>query len=465
MTMAARFRPGRVHGGLLAALLAACGPATSWAQGAPASAATAPAGVLTLSQAYQAAFAQDAQLRAARAATDARRERLPQARSQLLPQVGAQASRNWNDLISTNPGPTGDPFTSTSRYFSGTQTLTVRQGLYRPEQWADVKQAQAQVADANAQLQKEVQNLAVRVAGAYAEALFAEDQLALVLAQKSTYSTQVEAARRRFQAGAGVRTDIDEAQARLDMAIAQELETRQQVAYSRRALQVMVNQPVGRLAKLDPARMKLPPVGPLDDWISRAELTSPEILSLVAQRDASRQDIEKARAGHLPTVDAIAQYSINKSDNILSIHSRYQSRSIGLQVNVPLYSGGYVTSKQRQAVADLERAEEALEATRRDLALRIEKEHRGVTEGEARIKALEQAVRSAETVVESNRRSFQAGSRTLVDVLNSEEQRATAVRDLANARYSYLLSRVRLASLTGEADAASIDVINTVLAP
>lgn len=430
-------------------------PVSAALQGAP----------LTLSQAYRAAMEQDATLRAARAATDAKRERLPQARAQLQPNVSASVTRNKNDLTSTNPGTGGTAVVDERRYMSSNRALTIRQPIFRPYQLADFRQAQAQVADANAQLDKETQSAAVRVATAYMEALLAQDQLSLVLAQKAAYATQLDAARKRFAAGAGVRTDIDEAQARLDLAVAQELEARQNMDYTRRALQVLVNMPVTALAPLDERKLKLlrPDPDRLEDWTQRAESSSPEIRSLVAQREAARHEIDKARAGHLPTLDAVAQWSVSASDNVTRVDSKYENKSIGLQLNVPIFSGGHVSSQARQAVAELERVEQALEAMRRDLGLRVEREFRGITEGVARVGALEQAVRSSETMVLSNRRSFEGGSRTLVDILNAEEQRMSAMRDLAQARYQYLLARVRLQSLVGSADEATIAEVDNWL--
>jgi protease secretion system outer membrane protein len=434
---------------------------------APAAAASAPQqSQLNLSQAYRAALEQDAVIRTARAGTDARRERVPQALAQLLPNISASATRNKNHLISTSPGLFG-PTTGDERYVSSNRALTIRQPIFRPYQIADYQQAKAHVADANALLDKETQNVAVRVSGAYLNALLAQDHLALVIAQKKAYTTQVDAATRRFRGGAGVRTDIDEAKARLDMAVAQELEAHQNVDYTRRQLQVMVNMPVTALAPVDEAKLRVARFEPdrLQDWTERAELTSPELRSLRAQREAARREIDKVRSGHLPTLDAIAQWSISDSDNVTRIDTKYNNKSIGLQLNVPLFAGGYTSSQTRQAVADLERVEQALEATRRDLGLRVETEFRGITEGVLRIRALEQAVRSAEITVESNRRSFQGGNRTLVDILNAEGQLVSAQKDLANARYVYMISRVRLRALAGEADADAIDEVNGWLKP
>lgn len=429
-------------------------------QPAPGSAATAVS--LNLEQAYRAALEQDAVIRAATAGAAARRERLPQARAQLLPNVSATASRFRNDLATTQPGFGGVPLHSEQMYNSGNRALTIRQPLYRPLNFADYQQAKAQVEDANATLDKELQNVAVRVSGAYLEGLLAQDQLALVLAQKEAYTTQLDAARRRFAAGAGVRTDIDEAQARVDMTIAQELEARQNLGYTKRQLQVLVNTPIASLATVDPDKLRAaqPAPGQLQEWTERAEQASPELRSLRAQQEVARQEIEKARAGHKPTVDAIAQWSVSDSDNVTRVDTKYNSKSIGVQVNIPIFAGGYVSSQVRQALAEQERIDNAFEATRRDLALRVEKEYRGITEGALRIRALEQAVRSAETMVQSNRRSYEAGSRTLVDILNAEQERVSAMRDLANARYVYMMSRIRLRALAGQADDQAVRELN-----
>lgn len=426
-----------------------------------------PAWSLDLTQAYQAAMEQDATLRATQAATEAKLERLPQARSQLLPSFSASASRNRNALESTTPNFQGTPVTTNSNYTSSSAALTLKQPLFRKALMADYRQAQAQVDDANAILDRELQNLAVRVSTAYFEALLTAEQLALVLSQKTAYTSQFDAAKKRLAAGSGTRTDIDEAQAALDLNVAQELEARQNVDFTRRKLQTLVNQPIDHLATLDPDKLVLvqPVPNRIEDWTERAEASSPEIRSLKAQVEAARYQVEKAEAGHYPTLDAVAQLSRNESDTVTSVNNRYTNKSIGLQLNVPLYSGGYVNSTVRQALAEKERAEQALEALRRDLSVRVHQEFRGVTEGVLKVKALEQAVRSTEQVARSNRRSFEAGSRTLIDTLNAEQQKVSAQRDLAQARYIYLISRVRLQALAGGPKTEVIDEVNGWLKP
>jgi hypothetical protein len=431
------------------------------------SASCAPAWSLDLLQAYEAALAQDATIRAVRAATDAKRERIPQARGQLLPNLSASASRNRNSLERTLSDIRGNPVTDNLRYASSSDALTLRQPLFRLYQVADYRQAQAQVDDANAVLERELQNVSVRVSGAYFEALLTAEQLALVLAQKVAYTTQLDAARKRFAAGTGTRTDIDEAQAALDLNVAQELEARQNVEFTRRQLQTLINRPVDSLASLDEEKLKLVPPEPnrLEDWTERAEANSPEIQSLKAQLEAAEFEVKKAQAGHYPTLDAIAQLSRTESDSVNTVNSRYYNKSLGLQLNIPLFSGGIVSSQVRQAVAETERAREALEALRRDLGVRVHREFRGVTEGVLRVRALEQAVRSTGQVALSNRRSFEAGSRTLVETLNAEQQKVSAQRDLAQARFVYLISRVRLQALVGGPKTEVLEEINAALKP
>ena len=424
----------------------------SWAQSS----------VLDLKQVYQAALEQDANIRASRAAADSGRERLPQARAGLLPQVSASAGRNNNNLDTTAPNILGNPVTTNDQYVSDNRTLQVRQPLINMQRWLQFQQAKSVVEEVEANLDRDLQNLVVRVAGAYFETLMADEQLDLVLAQKKTYTALVDAAQKGFAAGSGTRTDIDDAKARLDMATAQELEARQNQDLTRRQLELLVNQPVKQIARLNVNALKLLPPEPanLDEWTRKAEQASPEIKALQARLEAARREVGKAQAGHFPTLDAVAQWSNSGSENITRVNSRYENKTIGLQLNIPIYSGGYVNSTIRQAVAEQTRTEESLEALRRDLGVRVHKEYRGVSEGVMRVRALEQAARSAEQMMKSTQMSQKAGSRTQLDVLNAQQQYTLALRDLAQARLVYLLSKVRLSSLVGDDANASVEQVN-----
>jgi len=421
---------------------------------------------MDLKQVYEAALAQDANIRASRAAADSGRERLPQARAGLMPQVSATVGRNNNDLNSTAPNILGNPVTTNDKYFSDNKTVQLRQPIVNMQRWLQFQQAKSVVEEVEANLDRDLQNLVVRVAGAYFESLMADEQLELVLAQKKTYTALLDAAKKGLAAGSGTRTDIDDAQSRLDMASAQELEARQNQDLMRRQLELLVNQPVQQVAKLNVEALKLsaPQPANLDVWTQKAEQASPEIKAMQARLDAARSEVSKSKAGHLPTLDAVAQWSNSGSENITRINSRYENKTLGLQLNIPLYSGGYVNSTIRQAVADQTRTEESLEALRRDLGVRVHKEYRGVSEGVLRVRALEQAARSAEQMMKSTQMSLKAGSRTQLDVLSAQQQYTMALRDLAQGRFLYLMSKVRLASLVGDDAVAAIDEVNASLA-
>ena len=439
-----------INAGLIGSLLGAAG----WADAQTAS--------MDLKQVYQAALEQDSSIRASRATADSGRERLPQARAALLPQINASAGRNNNNLNSTAPNILGDLSTTNDKYASDNKAIQLRQPLVNMQRWLQFEQAKSIVVEAEANLERDLQSLVVRVAGAYFETLMADEQLELVLAQKTTYTALVDAAKKGLAAGSGTRTDIDDAQSRLDMSLAQELEARQNQDLTRRQLQLLVNQPVERIAKLNVSALKLalPEPANLNAWTEKAEQASPEIKAMQARLDQARREVSKSQAGHLPTLDAVAQWSNSGSENITRINSRYENKSIGVQLNIPIYSGGYVNSTIRQAVAEQTRAEETLEALRRDLGVRVHKEYRGVSEGVMRVRALEQAVRSAEQMMKSTQMSLKAGSRTQLDVLNAQQQYTLALRDLAQARFVYLMSKVKLASLVGDDAVASVDDVN-----
>jgi outer membrane protein, protease secretion system len=415
---------------------------------------------MDLLQAYQAAQSNDASILASRATAVAERERLPQAMSQLYPSLSASLSHTKNNLSSTSPNILGVEQTTDSNYPSNNKTLTLRQPLFRKQLMAQYRQAEAQVGDAEATLV-----VAVRVSGAYFEAMLTHDQLALVLVQQKAYTEQLDAARKTYAAGSGTRTDVDEAQARLDMNLAQEIEARQNVAYTLQQLQTLVNQPIDKLARLKVASLELsfPQPNRLEEWVARAELSNPQLQSLKARVEIARQETEKARSGHYPTLDAIVQWTDSSSESVSNTRQRYLNKSLGMQLSVPLFAGGYVNSQVRQTLASQERAEQLLEAGRRDLGLRVAKEFRGITENIPKIKALEQALRSADQLVLSSQRSFQAGNRTVLDISNAEQQRMTVQRDLAQARYMYLISRIGLLALVGGADLDAVVALNRAL--
>ena len=421
-----------------------------------------PVAAMDLLESYQLALQNEPNFQAARAAADASRESLPQARSQLLPSVQATGSVGMASTERTSPSLTGQELTNSFDYMSSSYGASLRQPLFRMQNWALFKQAREQVAGAEATLQKESQNLGDRVASAYFNGLYAEDSLTSILAQKEAYQIQLKAATRQFEVGQGTRTDIDEAQARYDLSTAQEIEERQNVDFTRNQIERLTNQTIDHLSRLNPARMDLSPVQPnrLDDWINKAEQTNPELKALKHGLASARQEVAKQAAGHYPTLDIYAQYSRSSSDANFTINQRFETTQVGVQMALPLFNGGYVDSRIRQALATVQQAEQQLEAAHVNLQMNVRKQFQLIVEGVAKIRAMEKAAYSADQSLISNRKGYEAGILSSIEVLNAVMEKARVENDLARTRYEYALARLRLRSLTGDLDQEVIATMN-----
>lgn len=416
---------------------------------------------IDLLESYQAALTQDAEYRAAQAQAESNREVVPMARAQLYPNLSASYNRLQNDLTTRNSF-----LTYYSSYPSSNMALTLRQPVYRPIQFAGYQQSLAKLEGVKATLSKAQQDTAVRVAKAYFNALLAEEALRVVLAQQRAIATQLAAATKALAAGSGTRTDMDDAQARLDMNRAQEISARQQIDQMRHELAILVNQPVHSVSPLSAARLELLRMDPdaLDKWLDRAESASPDLQTLRAEVDANRLEVDRAKAGHQPTLDFILQYSRNDSDNVTNPNATYINSQVGIQATLPIYAGGYVAAQVRSATAALTESQERLESTRRKLTAQVRKQFLAVTEGIAKVRALEQAERSCDQAVLSNEKGFQAGTRSRVDILNAEQQRSQTRMDLAKERINYVLARLQLLALSGDLGLDEVMTANRWLA-
>lgn len=425
-----------------------------------------PASADDLISLYREAMLSDATFLSIRADMEAQREVLPQARAQLLPNLSFSGSEGKNKTEQTSQSVFG-PTTNEYDYDSHNYALTLRQPLIRPYNIAAYVQAKAQVKSADASLERAVQDVAVRVGGAYFDVLLAQSEVDVNKAQQEAYAAQLAYADKAFSAGAGSRTDIDEARSRLDLAKAQALELQHRLEYVQDALKALVNRPLTSLALLDSKRLELEPPTPLrvEEWIAEAEAVNPQIKALRANVDAAESEIWKARSGHLPTVDLIVQRSKSESENNTSIGTEYDTKMIGVQFNIPIFAGGHVNSQTRQAHAALEKQRQQLEATRREIGLEVKKEFDAATQGVQWVKAYEQAVQSAEQTLYSTKKGFQAGKRNSLDILNAEQNLATARRDLNRGRYQYVMARLTLLSLVGRLDDAEISRFNGWLTP
>lgn len=417
---------------------------------------------MSLTRAYELAIKNDSGLKSAKAQMEAGRERIPLAQSELLPQISYSLTRNSNDLV-TSSNLSGQISKQNDEYYSYNKALTIRQPLINIHRWQNLKQAQQIVHESDFTFEHVRREQAIKVAGTFMEYLLSYSSLQVVQSQIRQYEALLTAANNMLYAGTGTRTDIDEARAKLDQARSDYIEASQNIAYTKRQLEYIIRQEVVITPELDSSRLKkLPLVDGLDALISRAIEVNPQIKAMEARVMASDYEIKKAQAGHFPTLDAVVQLSDSSNENVTSLNRSYENRLIGLQLEVPLYKGGAVQSLIRQAIAEKSSLQESLEDKKREIAILVHKEYRGVHEGIEKIYAQEQAFESARQVLISTQKSRAAGVRSSLDELNAEQQVTLVYRGLMQTRFNYLMSRLRLAMLLNEEPSDSIREIDTV---
>ena len=415
----------------------------------------APAAQATnLTDVYRDAQTYDAQYAAARAASQAGQEKSAQARAGLLPQVNLNGNVRYNDVTSTLPG--GD-----ARYDSNGVGINASQPLYRKQNFVQYEQAKNQTKIADMQFKLAGQDLILRVARAYFDVLESQDNIAFINAQKSAITEQLAAAKRNFEVGTATITDTHEAQARFDLAVAQEIAEQNNLNIRLRALEKLIGKPPGALDALIDNTLLQAEAITIDDWAERASKGNLQAEIQRLSKAIADQEIERTRAGHYPTLDAVAGYTVNNGQNFGSLQVDTRTASVGVELNLPIYQGGLTNSRVREAVSNQEKARQDLEAATRDASLQARQAWLNVNSGVARVRALEQALVSTQAQLDSTKLGLEVGVRTSLDVLNAEQQVLSARRDLAAARYAYLLSGLSLKAADGSlgpADLAAIDL-------
>ena len=413
-----------------------------------------------LLQVYRDAVAYDAQYAAARATAEAGREKLPQGLAGLLPTVSASASTTWNQ----NSYPTRTPPSPVDTNFnSNGYSVNLTQPLFRWQNFVQYGQAQYQVAQAEANFAQAKQDLILRVAQAYFDVLYAQENLKAVQANKSAIAQQLEQAKKNFEVGTATITDTHEAQSRYDLATAQEIAADNDLEVKRQALRVIIGKDAGELNRLrSDATLAPPQPAALDKWVDAAEKDSFSVQAQQAAAEVAAREVERNRAGHLPTLDAVANYTESRAGATQFNDARFEStaRGVGLQLNIPLFQGGYVNSKTREAAANREAAFAALDNARRNAALSARQSYLGVVNGIAQVRALEAALVSSGSALESNKLGYEVGVRINIDVLNAEQQVYSTRRDLARARFDTLLAQLRLKAAVGTLGEDDLQQIN-----
>lgn len=410
-------------------------------------AAAVPASALSLIEAYELAVKNDPAYRAAQFENEAAQQFAVLGRSNLLPSIAAtySPSRNRADVTNTVTGGTDD-----RRYGALSAALQLRQPLFHPEGMARYRQGVAQTRGSDAQFAARSQELIVRVASAYTFAKYAEDQLALAVAQREALAEQRLTNQRLFLRGEGTRTDVVETQARFDLAVAQVLEANDNVTNARNALAAMIGRDVTRLDELkDDFNVGQLVPGGFEDWRNIALSTNPELMARRQAVEVAREEANRQRAGHLPRVDLVASVGRTDSDTINTFNQKATVRSVGAQLTMPIYSGGAVTAAVSQAEANAERIQAELDAATAETTVELRKQFDLTTSSAARHEAARAARDSAQLLLEATRRSVAGGQRINLDVLQAQQQLFDSRRALAQARYNYLLSLLRLRLAAG----------------
>lgn len=416
---------------------------------------------LDLVQSYELAKEYDADLLSARAAADAAVEAKPLALSQLLPSVTASASFFDNRLDTTTK--------TTSRYDeypSQSIALTLRQPIFRPALLYSYRQAQAQARGVDSELANAEQEGILRLTSAYFQVSQARFELSATLSQIDALEIQLDGAKASFTAGVGVRTDIDDIQARLDLVRAKKLQAEQRLDLAGIVLKNIVGEGSNDTLDLSVERMQLQMVGPrsLADWLDKARSNNPALAAARAKVAIADNETKKAVAGRFPSVDGVVQQVKGKSDNITNPDYQYTNKQIGIQISVPLYQGGYHLAKERQSLAQLREAQAQEMSADRRLSTLVRENYFAVQAGISRIKALEAAARSSDEAVFSNSKGIQAGTRSKIELLNAIQARAETAMELNRARIDYVMARFKLLALAGELDKSDLTEVNGWLA-
>lgn len=414
-----------------------------------------------LIQTYRDAASNDAQFASARNALLAGRERMPQGLSLLLPQISAGGSWSRANTEINQPQPFGG-FSAT--YNQRAYSVSLTQPLFRWSNYQQYQQSKLSVLLSEAQFAQAQQDLIVRVVQAYTDVLYAQDSIAYIVAQKAAVTEQLAAAKRNFDVGTSTITDTNEAQAKFDLAVAQEILSRSNLDIALAALQQIIGRTPANLAPLMPdLDLFQPEPSTMDPWVSSAEQQNYVVAQNQANLEIARRQIEVNRSGHYPTVDLVASRTYNYTPPIVSSVSSQTNNAIGVQLSVPIFSGGYTSSKVREGIALKDKAENDLDFSRRSAAQSARTAYFGVTSGLAQIKALRAAEFSSKSALDSNRLGYQVGVRTNIDVLNAQQQLYSTQRDLARARYDTILNGLRLKSAAGTLTEADLVRINVLL--
>ncbi|MSQ19950.1 MAG: channel protein TolC [Betaproteobacteria bacterium] len=407
----------------------------------------------------RAAQSYDAQFAAARQSEAAARERPIQGLAGLLPTLNATGNSTWND---SHNGTSNQSFT----YNSNAYAFTLSQPLFRVQNYVVYRQGELTAMQADMTLRQSANDLVIRASQAYFDVLAARDSLAFIQAQKIAIAEQLAQAKRNFEVGTATITDTNEAQARYDLATAQEIAADNDLEIRRRALAQIAGQRYETLVPLKPSA-QIPGADPNDMnvWVSSAQKDSYAVRAQEYALEIANREIERSKYAHYPTLDVVATHGRNVAATASAngIRTQIEASTIGLQLAIPLFAGGATQSRVRESVSLYEKARSDLDHTRRSTEFSTRQAFLGLANGLAQVRALGQALRSSETALASNRLGYNVGVRINIDVLNSQQQVFQTMRDLSKARYDAIINGLKLKTSTVGLMEEDLNAINGLL--
>lgn len=425
---------------------------------------TTPALAANLFDIYRDAQLNDARFGAAKAQYQAQQERLPQARAGLLPNINFDANYNYNDIDIEY---TSAAFNSGRRNYDAYEYgLNLIQPIYRRQNMLAVDQAVVVVAQAGTELDLARQDLILRTAQAYFDVLLARFNLRAERSQQSALAEQLEQAKRNFVVGTATITDQREAQARYDLTSARVIGAQNDLLVAQQALEVLTGAPVREeLAGLQSDVAFTPPSPKsIEAWVEQSYQTNLDVLRAQQSLDIAQTEVRRQRAGHQPTLDLFGSVTeAHQGGSAFGVGSDSTAGVVGVEFSLPIYQGGAISSRTREAIGAQDRAAQELENTRREVAQGTREAYLGVTLGIAQVSAFEQAVASTELQLESTKLGQEVGVRTAVDVLNAQSQLTIARRDFAQSVYNTILSQLALQAAVGRLVEADLLNINDLL--
>ena len=423
------------------------------------------ASALGLIEAYDAALANDSVYRAALHENEAGQQYKIIGRANLLPNISTSYAYNRVNSDITTSG-NGFSREETRNYNSENGAIQLRQPVFNLESWARYQQGNLQTDLSDKQFAGRKQDLIKRFFGLYANANYAEDLLALSIAQRDAFKNQAEANKLMAVRGEGTKTALIESQAKLSLAEAQVIEAQDSVADGRNALAAMLGKEVLSLDALsDSFTVQAIEQPDYEAWKKVALETNPEIAAQRENVALAYQDIRLNRAGHAPRLDAVASISRSKSDSTSTFNQEIDNKSIGLQLNIPIYSGGSVSALTTQSEANHRKAQDDLQTKINEVLVDLRKQYNTVLSSTLKIDALKQSVSAAELLVTATKKSLIGGVRTNLDVLDARKQLFEAKRDLSLSRYNYLVAFINLKKAAGKLTIADIEKIAPYFSP